>query len=150
MGLVDFNELTKDLSTQIGSKVQFVIDHHVDNCLYGDTIKHKEVKLIGSASTLVAAHLLEANFYDADLALFAAAPLLLDSSNFLPKLHGNKWTDTDKEVFEKLKAVSPELNPEEYFNQLNDIKTDVQANLDLGLEALLIKDFKAYDLIGES
>jgi inorganic pyrophosphatase/exopolyphosphatase len=54
VGLVDFNELNKELESKLMSKVHYIIDHHVDNNKYLETVKEKEVKHIGSAATLVA------------------------------------------------------------------------------------------------
>lgn len=70
-----------------------IIDHHVDNNLYLDSLKSKELKLIGSATTLVAEQLFSKDMFDEDLALFTSAPILLDSVNFLEALHGSRWTD---------------------------------------------------------
>ena len=59
VALVDFNELNQQFS-ELGNKVHFIVDHHVDNGLYTDTLKEKEIKLIGSACTLVIHKLLSA------------------------------------------------------------------------------------------
>ena len=54
VGLVDFNELNKELEPKLSSKVHYIIDHHVDNNKYLETIKEKEITQVGSAVTLVA------------------------------------------------------------------------------------------------
>ena len=45
------------------SKVHYIIDHHVDNNKYLETIKEKEVKHIGSAVTLVAQRILNPKLF---------------------------------------------------------------------------------------
>jgi len=37
----------------LSDKVEYIVDHHVDNKKYLQTIKEKEIKLVGSAATLV-------------------------------------------------------------------------------------------------
>lgn len=114
--------------------------------MYGASLRHKEIKLVGSAVTLVAQKLMDE--VDSDLAKFISAPLFLDSHNFNPNLHGSKWTDEDLGVFRNLQERNQMLrdHPESYFNELNEIKTDIKANLSLGIQGLLCKDFKSYEL----
>lgn len=108
VGLVDFNELN-DQFLILGDRVHFIIDHHVDNNLYADSLQEKEVKLVGSACTLVTRKIMATNIadgkesrmaVDSDLALFLSAPLSLDSSDFNLELCGSKWTVEDMEVFQ--------------------------------------------------
>jgi inorganic pyrophosphatase/exopolyphosphatase len=80
VALVDFNQLDKELE-ELGPKVEYIIDHHVDNGMYSETVKEKDIQLIGSATTLVAQRLLEQECCS-DLALFLSAPISLDSYNF--------------------------------------------------------------------
>ena len=92
VSMVDFNELNPPLSKLLGNKVHHIIDHHVDNGLYSETLKSKEIDLIGSAATLVVNKLKNKITFDYDLAMFASAPILLDSYNFNEQLFGSKWT----------------------------------------------------------
>ena len=73
---------------------------------------------------------------DSDLVKFMAAPMQLDSCNFRPDLEDNKWIKKDKEIFAKLLEHSEELkqNAEKHWKTLYDAKTDIEANLKLGLE----------------
>jgi len=93
------------------AKVTQIYDHHIDLDVYRDTVNYREIRLIGSAQTIVLKHLidefLEQTISHEEWALFSAAPLLLDSSNFSPALEGSKWTLEDKEVYEKLLKVAP-------------------------------------------
>lgn len=63
VGLVDFNELNKELESKLSSKVHYIIDHHIDNNKYLETLKEKEVKHIGSAATLVAQRILNPKLF---------------------------------------------------------------------------------------
>jgi inorganic pyrophosphatase/exopolyphosphatase len=151
VALVDFNQLTKDLEPKLCDKIHYIIDHHVDSNMYLETIKHKEIKLIGSACTLVAQMIMnEQNAMDSDLAMFLSAPISLDSYNFADFFHGSKWVDQDKEVFQMLQKQNEALmsDPAAYWKILHESKQDIQANLDLGCYAILVKDLKIYDLLG--
>jgi inorganic pyrophosphatase/exopolyphosphatase len=54
VGLVDFNQLNKEIDNHdLCNKIHYIVDHHVDNELYGDTLKEKDIRLVGSATTLV-------------------------------------------------------------------------------------------------
>jgi len=102
IGLVDFNELNDDFK-MLSPYVHFIIDHHVDNNLYLESLQFKEIKLIGSACTMVARKIMDVELnggcgIDADLALFLSAPLSLDSSNFNLELKGSKWVEEDIET----------------------------------------------------
>ena len=100
---------------------------------------------------MVAAKLLDDKdfIFDSDLALFLSAPISLDSYNFEPSLFGSKWTNVDKEIFERLQEFNLDLkqNPKEYAESLLRSKQDIKKNLELGCKENLIKDFKQYDLI---
>jgi len=45
--------------------------------------------------------------------------------------------------------MCPSLNedPSAYWQELSDCKSDIEANLNLGCRANLIKDFKAYEIL---
>ena len=122
VALVDFNQLPKELDVWLKSKIHYIVDHHVDNNMYLDTLIKKEIQLIGSATTLVANKLLEGKEFFAeetdssDLALFLSAPISLDSYNFEPSLFESKWTNLDKQTFSKLQEFNQDLkqNPNTY------------------------------------
>lgn len=107
VALVDFNELTKEMEQWLGSKVHYIVDHHVDNQLYLDTLIKKEIQLVGSATTLVIQNIFgkpdilsgQSDADLADLSLFLSAPISLDSYNFNQQLYQSKWTDLDKSTF---------------------------------------------------
>ena len=157
IALVDFNQLPKEFESHLASKVHYIVDHHIDMNLYKDSLVEKEIKLIGSASTLVINKLLasEDKFFakddasNSDLALFLSAPISLDSYNFEPNLYKSKWTDEDKSTFAKLQEFNTDLkqNANFYSQTLLASKQDVKKNLELGCKENLIKDFKVYDLI---
>lgn len=149
IGLVDFNLLPKNLE-HLGSKVKHVIDHHVDNGAYKDTCITRKVQLMGSATSLVTNSYFEKGFeIDSDLALFLSAPISLDTYNFKDDLYGHKWNDIDRDAFKLLQEQNSDLkdHPAKYWEDLNNAKTDVKANLALGIKNILIKDFKTYEIV---
>jgi len=49
VGLVDFNELTPEFKS-VSDRVHYIIDHHVDNKLYLDSVKEEPtIRVLGSA-----------------------------------------------------------------------------------------------------
>ena len=111
VALVDFNQLTKELEPLLNKKVHYIVDHHVDSNMYLETLKQKDLKLIGSACTLVCQKLLELSpdTIDSDLAMFLSAPISLDSYNFSEHFYNSKWVDDDKLVFDALCDKNDEL-----------------------------------------
>jgi inorganic pyrophosphatase/exopolyphosphatase len=99
VGLIDFNKLTKELAC-LEDKVHYIIDHHADHKKYLETVKDKKIIICGSATTLIIQKMLtESHLFQSpisedilfqssscedisQLALFAIAPLSLDSINF--------------------------------------------------------------------
>lgn len=146
VALVDFNKLNVALEGLSG-KVHFIIDHHVDSELYLDTLKEKEIKLVGSAVTLIAQRILAKGSVDAGLALFLSAAISLDSYNFLDSVYNVKWTDEDAKIFQALQELNQSLKekPSDHWAKLDSIKFDIKSNLDLGCPNLLLKDYKTYE-----
>jgi inorganic pyrophosphatase/exopolyphosphatase len=109
VGLIDFNKLTKELSC-IKDKVHYIVDHHADHGLYLDTVKDKKITICGSATTLIVQKILtESDLFQtssaedtSELALFACAPLSLDSFHFQSDFKVHKWIDLDQQMFEQL------------------------------------------------
>ena len=123
------------------------MDHHVDNELYKEQLIEKQIELIGSATTLVIDRIIKEfpESIDIDFAYFLQAPLVLDSYYFEENLKGSKWTEKDQEVYGYLNALTK--TDKEYFNELFNAITNIELNLGLGINNLLIKDYKTYYLI---
>ena len=86
VGLIDFNKINEDLEPKLGSKIHYILDHHVDSNLYLDTLKEKKVTRVGSAHTLLVEKIWASkNFHSIskdvvqDLALFLSAAIQLDT-----------------------------------------------------------------------
>jgi inorganic pyrophosphatase/exopolyphosphatase len=102
IGLIDFNKLTKELGF-LSNKVHYIIDHHADHKKYLNTIKEKKIMICGSACTLMIQKMLtDSDLFNSgdkqeisNLALFACAPLSLDSLCFHPELKETKWIELD-------------------------------------------------------
>eukprot|EP00347_Sterkiella_histriomuscorum_P007811 403347471 len=150
IGLIDHNKL--DISEDhLKSKITRIIDHHVDNKLYQDTLKEKEIQLIGSAATLVIEKL-QTEFsesIDKEMAMFLLAPIVLDSFFFNENLKGSKWTEQDLNAYNYLVKVAEIDNGKEYFDNLYNAISNIELNLHLGINTLLIKDFKTYFVLQE-
>lgn len=146
--LVDFNKLGED-QEYLSDYVVEIYDHHQVKKLDFPKIKCTTIKYpLGSCTTLI---LLEYFMKEFPMKLvspaFSLSALLLDTENFKDSLYKNRWIDLDKIVFEAIKAniTDKNFNMDDYYKGINDAKCDEQKNLDLGLDALLIKDQKFYD-----
>ena len=72
------------------------------------------------------------------------AAVVLDSYFFKEELRAKKWTDEDTAAHQFLSQYA-EVG-QEYWHTLNHAKFDVQAGLQLGLNGIIIRDYKCYDL----
>jgi len=133
--------------------VSYVVDHHVDSGAYQEMLKEKECRFIGSACSLVALmvqrdlHIFEADLAKSDEPNFAyllAAAVVLDSYNFLEEIRGKKWNEDDVAAHKFLMEYADVGF--QYWKELNDIKFDTAAALELGLRAMFTRDYKKYDL----
>lgn len=134
--------------------VERIYDHHSEKKTTYPKLVEKDVRFCGSAGSLVAKLILEDSDWkdtllDKDIAFFASAPILIDTVNFKEKMRGKKWDEVDKEIFDSLKEIAGDHIPDNYFDTLYDMKTDVQTNINLGLHLLLRKDYKNY-MMGET
>ena len=81
--------------------------------------------------------------------LLAVSAILIDTKKLKDELYKNRWVDLDKKVYKHIKKIIKEeykgIKMKEYFKEIKDIKFDIQKNLELGIEALLIKDQKKYN-----
>jgi len=151
--LVDHNQLDMDQEEWLGKNVTRVIDHHIDNECYKDTLVEKEVRFIGSACSLLALmfqkdkHLFAEDLAPSDEPNFAyllAAAVVLDSYNFLESIKNKKWNDDDI-VAHKFLAETADVGLE-YWRTLNNAKFDSEAALELGMKGNMVRDYKKYDL----
>ena len=95
VALVDFNCMNDEVA-HLADKVHHIFDHHVDNNLYQETVKTRNIVVpLGSAVTLVIPQLFELIQKDDTLSQFVSAPMTLDTDNFSEKLKGIKWVDQD-------------------------------------------------------
>ena len=153
VALIDHNVLDVD-QADLGSKVTYVIDHHVDSGAYKGQLKDKVCRLVGSACSLVALMIQEdeklfaddlaASEGDANLSTLLGAAIVLDTYYFKEELKDKKWTDEDSKAHEYLSQTA-DLG-HDYWARLNTAKFDVQAGLQLGLKGICIRDYKNYNL----
>jgi inorganic pyrophosphatase/exopolyphosphatase len=52
--IVDHNQLDPAQEEWLGKNVTRIVDHHIDNNCYNDTLKEKECHFVGSACSLIA------------------------------------------------------------------------------------------------
>lgn len=150
--LIDHNKLDVTQEALLNTRVRRIVDHHVDNNLYSEQLIEKQIELIGSAATLAIERILKEfpEVIDAELAHFLKAPILLDSYHFEPSLKDSKWTEKDLEIYKRLDQISEGAETSRVmFDRLFNAITDIDMNLSLGIENLLIKDFKTYFIINQ-
>jgi len=83
------------------------------------------------------------------LALFACAPLSLDSINFQQDFKVHKWIDLDEQMFEQL-CFHYQRDPREYLECCKINKYDIKQNVELGCFNNLIKNYKTFDYIKQA
>lgn len=114
---------------------------------------YKKIQICGSATTLIVQKILtETNLFQSsdeqdisDLALFACAPLYLDSVSFKSDFKTHKWIKLDWQTFSQLCFYSESNH--EYLENLKGAKYDIKRNLELGFENNMIKNYKTFDYI---
>jgi len=79
-----------------------------------------------------------------NFASLLAAAVVLDSYFFKPELKDKKWTDEDTQAHEWLSQFADVGH--NYWQVLNDAKFDVNLSMQLGLQGILGRDYKNYQL----
>ena len=140
LALMDHNKL--DYSQQHwDNSVVMIVDHHVD--LKAHPNADKTLAFCGSACSLPINMIFKDKLEDIltkDLCKFFSAAILLDTENFKPSLKNTKWSAIDEEAFQNINRVIFSS----YYNELIGLKTDRKANIELGLDLILKKDYKNY------
>jgi inorganic pyrophosphatase/exopolyphosphatase len=150
--LVDHNLLIEELR-YLSNYVIDIYDHHLmngNNNIYPN-LKSTNVKLpIGSCTTIILSKFFLNKFPSKILnPLFSLTALIIDCRNFSEDYYGNRWVDLDREVFYKIESEIKEgINMDEYYKEINGIKSDVDKNLMFGFEPLLKKVQKYYNFNG--
>ena len=136
--LVDHNKLGKGFA-EYGADVVEILDHHQDEQLYPE-VKYRAIEPVGSASTLVAEHILRdlKTKVDAGLARLLAGTILLDTVNLDP--NAGRLTKKDAVAVAELLPLAGK-SQSELFDKLQYEKFNV-ANL--STSDILRKDYKAY------
>ena len=155
--LVDHNSLQGDLGKAYSGRVVGTIDHHdEENQVPKDC--GNEPRIItktGSCTSLVIQYCREAwdavstksqiqetASWDAELAYFALAPILIDTNNLKDS---SKVTATDVEAVQYLESKiddsAQKYNRDDYFKQISSAKSDIGA---LSLGDILRKDYKQW------
>jgi exopolyphosphatase len=143
--LVDHNKLTYPFTMEEhkwASRVSGILDHHIDEHLY-DCDLFREIKPVGSCSSLTVLHHREILERDSSpelqaLAKLILAPLLVDSVNLQPQY--GRTTEDDKTAASILKRhVS--IDNEKYFDAIQEAKTKIHH---LNNRDLFRKDYKEW------
>jgi inorganic pyrophosphatase/exopolyphosphatase len=103
--------------------------------------------MTASAITLVCERFIKEfpEVLDSEMALFFAAPIVLDSYYFDESFIGSRNLEKDREVHAYLNKLADV--GKSYWEKLNQSKFDINLNMKLGLHNLLKKDFKTYYLL---
>lgn len=101
---------------------------------------------VGSACTIVGDLVLRTQFLsqpdqsllDPVVKRLLSSAICIDTSNFDPALHGPRWVDKDKSVFQRLDGhLLPNL-----YSEITALKFDIAMNEALGMKNVLRKDCK--------
>ncbi|KAI8888944.1 DHH phosphoesterase [Backusella circina FSU 941] len=143
--LIDHNHLTSPFNEEAwNNKVVGVLDHHVDEHLYGNALL-RVVQMVGSSVTLVLDHFSETSDWLNDQVIqLALAPLLVDTVNFNREL--NRTTDLDVKMFEWLtSALHAPMDFTLYFKDVEHAKSQVD---DMSNRDILRRDYKEFTVNG--
>ena len=132
-----------------------IYDHHLlptHNNQYKN-LKSLNIKYpIGSCSTLILREYFEDDDFPVKIVspVLALTAILLDTKKFNPDFYGLRWVDLDRKVYKRIKKVAKKneeikIKMKHYFQEIKDIKHDINLNLSLGFEALMMKDQKFYN-----
>ena len=147
--LVDHNMLDVRQEKYMGY-VKGIVDHHVWQFQGNEEqLSERFHELCGSTTSLVVNNYLTQltpHLLTPQLAIFALAPILLDTSNFKPLFDGVKWTQTDVQAYSFLQQLFKDTHFDApgYFRILKKERKNLEANLQLGLRGLMGKDYKNY------
>ena len=153
--LVD-HTLLIDEEKYLADYVIDIYDHHLLTNYPGlyKNLKQMNIRYpVGSCSTLILHDFFcmkkEEDFPTKIISpILAVSAILIDTKKFKDEFYKNRWVDFDKKVYKYIKKIIKEeykgIKMKEYFKEIKDIKHDIQKNLELGVEALLIKDQKTF------
>ena len=128
-----------------------LIDHHQDKGGVYPNLEYRDVRFCGSAASLVIKLMTDDSEWkekliDKHIALLAAAPMLLDTSNFSESLRGNKWDQVDEDQYKTVKEIAGDHIPADYHDTLYHKKIDLETNINLGFHLLARKDYKNFKI----
>lgn len=176
VALVDHNVPAKRIGF-ISNHVDEIIDHHEDKTQSAypaevlSAFKAKKITTMGSCSTLIWNDIkqwynegsLSTSEKNYEIPILLLSALMIDTFNFDEKTKGSRWLDQDwtarEDMVQAINAAKwadlpkewkkeQDFDPLRFFYSLNDVKYDLKLNLQLGLEGLLIKDYKVFDYQG--
>lgn len=141
--LVDHNRLTPPFTDEWNKKVVAVLDHHVDEGFYTNAVR-RDVRMVGSCTSLVIHHFPDHFAPDTPLANIALGPILVDTIGLQWEL--GKTTDTDVDAFHKItKGRMNEADIKKRHEEIERVKSRVTH---LCTRDLLRKDYKEWVVNG--
>eukprot|EP01041_Mallomonas_annulata_P008412 gene8412-17333_t len=154
ISLVDHNVISHSLS-EYGSKVNEIIDHHVDMDEYAWVVDSrrniafdpiKGFPTAGSTCTLITEAYMKENpkLIDIHIATLLLGVILLDTLNMIPSFE--RGTNRDLQAIQTLTTMHPSLDRERMFNILKDAKNDPIYWESLSAEDSLRIDFKSFQI----
>lgn len=162
--LVDHNIPSASFKDLI-ENVTEILDHHDDKTsIYKEgQLKRKRIEKIGSTNTLLFDEIWSGQEdvkaqLETDVFWIILATILTDTFNLNPKEKGLRWIDKDvwaKDTLCKLLKDSKQfpqwldkegnVDTKIVFDSLSSLKFDASMNLNLGVEKLFVKDYKAFN-----
>ena len=151
--LVDHTILTEE-QHYLSDYVIGIYDHHLLTNYNGQYKNLQNCNItypIGSCTTLILSDYFMGDDFPVKIVspVLAVTAILLDTKNFNPKFYENRWVDMDRRIYKSIKKIIKEdkkykIKMKQYFQEIKDIKHDLEKNLNLGLESLVSKDQKFF------
>ncbi|CAI2368618.1 unnamed protein product [Moneuplotes crassus] len=145
-------------------RVVGIYDHHVDQHAYDDQLEFNKIEPTGSATryfdrwiySLIVKDILEwekhnEKIIQPDLVKFILAPIILDCKFSIKKkkMKQNPVIYDSKILLKLLKIGEDEDIKQKYFKNLKSIRKDPELLCALGLQGLLVRDYKSFEFVDE-
>ena len=146
--LVDHNKPDMSQLKLLNNHVMGVYDHHRDENYSFKGDKYLKYPL-GSCTTLILRkyYLKNPKLFKYVDPLLSVSSILLDTENFDANLYNKKWIKEDKDVFNEIiynNSRYTKEHVESFYKKLIQIKYDKRANLNIGVQGILMKDKKSF------
>ncbi|KAF9410513.1 Exopolyphosphatase [Entomortierella beljakovae] len=145
--LVDHNKIALSMTSLNSAKVEGLVDHHVDECLYKDTANPRRVEAVGSCASIVADEYFQSTIdndksdssWTQGIARLLLGPILIDTMDLDPER--KKVKPLDVAMANLIFPYTGWKSMHHLYHQINKARQDTSK---LSYYDLLRKDYKEW------